>query len=182
MAIVVTHFGASMGAIAWMVAEWWTRGKPSVLGILSGAIAGLGTITPASGFVLPWHALVIGGAAGLVCFWACTWLKQRLNYDDSLDVFGIHGVGGTLGTILTGVFAVGALSATQANPGGSPGLLEGNFEQLQTQVIGVVVTIVWCAVATWIVLKVVDLLVGLRVSPDAERMGLDVTQHGEALQ
>jgi ammonium transporter, Amt family len=182
MAIVVTHFGASMGALAWMVAEWWTRGKPSVLGILSGAIAGLGTITPASGFVLPWHALVIGGAAGLVCFWACTWLKQRLNYDDSLDVFGIHGVGGTLGTLLTGVFAVGALSATQANPGGSPGLLEGNFEQLQTQAIGVVVTIVWCAVATWIVLKVVDLLVGLRVSPDSERMGLDVTQHGEALQ
>jgi Amt family ammonium transporter len=182
MAIVVTHFGASMGALAWMVAEWWTRGKPSVLGILSGAIAGLGTITPASGFVLPWHALVIGGAAGLICFWACTWLKQRLNYDDSLDVFGIHGIGGTLGTLLTGVFAVGALSATQANPGGSPGLLEGNFAQLQTQAIGAVVTIIWCAVATWIVLKVVDLLVGLRVSPDAERMGLDVTQHGEALQ
>jgi Amt family ammonium transporter len=182
MAIVVTHFAASMGAIAWMTAEWWTRGKPSILGILSGAIAGLGTITPASGFVLPWHALVIGGAAGFLCFWGCTWLKQRLNYDDSLDVFGIHGVGGTLGTILTGVFAVGALSATQANPGGSPGLLEGNFEQLQTQVIGAVITIVWCAIATWIVLKVVDVLVGLRVSPDAERMGLDVTQHGEALQ
>jgi Amt family ammonium transporter len=182
MAIVVTHFGASMGAIAWMVAEWWTRGKPSVLGILSGAIAGLGTITPASGFVLPWHALVIGGVAGLVCFWACTWLKQRLNYDDSLDVFGIHGVGGTLGTLLTGVFAVGALSATQTNPAGSPGLLEGNFAQLQTQAIGVVATIVWCAVATYVVLKVIDVLVGLRVSPDAERMGLDVTQHGEALQ
>ncbi|HEY7457283.1 MAG TPA: ammonium transporter [Xanthobacteraceae bacterium] len=182
MAIIVTHFGASMGALAWMAAEWWTRGKPSVLGILSGAIAGLGTITPASGFVLPWHALVIGGAAGLLCFWACTWLKQRLNYDDSLDVFGIHGVGGSLGTLLTGVFAVGALSATQTNPAGSPGLLEGNFAQLQTQAIGVVVTIVWCAVATYVVLKVIDILVGLRVSPDAERMGLDVTQHGEALQ
>jgi ammonium transporter, Amt family len=182
MAIVVTHFGASMGAIAWMAAEWWTRGKPSVLGILSGAIAGLGTITPASGFVLPWHALVIGGVAGLVCFWACTWLKQRLNYDDSLDVFGIHGVGGTLGTLLTGVFAVGALSATTTNPTGSPGLLEGNFEQFQTQAIGAGVTIVWCALATYVVLKIVDILVGLRVSPDAERMGLDVTQHGEALQ
>jgi Amt family ammonium transporter len=182
MAILVTHLGASMGAIGWMAAEWWTRGKPSVLGILSGAIAGLGTITPASGFVLPWHALVIGGVAGIVCFWACTWLKQRLNYDDSLDVFGIHGIGGTIGTLLTGVFAVGALSATQANPAGSSGLLEGNLEQLQTQAIGVVVTIVWCAVATYVVLKIVDILIGLRVSPDAERMGLDVTQHGEALQ
>ncbi|MCC6949380.1 MAG: ammonium transporter [Bradyrhizobiaceae bacterium] len=182
MAILVTHLGASMGAIGWMAAEWWTRGKPSVLGILSGAIAGLGTITPASGFVLPWHALIIGGVAGIVCFWACTWLKQRLRYDDSLDVFGIHGVGGVIGTLATGVFAVGALSASPANPTGSPGLLEGNAAQLQTQAIGVVVTIVWCAVATFVVLKVVDLLVGLRVSPEAERMGLDVTQHGEALQ
>jgi Amt family ammonium transporter len=182
MAILVTHLAASMGAIVWMAAEWWTRGKPSVLGILSGAIAGLGTITPASGFVLPWHALIIGGVAGLVCFWACTWLKQRLNYDDSLDVFGIHGVGGVLGTLATGVFAVGALSATTANPAGLPGLLEGNAAQLQTQFIGVVVTIAWCGIVTFIVLKVIDLLVGLRVSPDAERMGLDVTQHGEALQ
>jgi Amt family ammonium transporter len=182
MAILVTHLAASMGAIVWMAAEWWTRGKPSVLGILSGAIAGLGTITPASGFVLPWHALIIGGVAGLVCFWACTWLKQRLNYDDSLDVFGIHGIGGVLGTLATGVFAVGALSATAANPAGLPGLLEGNAAQLQTQFIGVVVTIAWCGIVTFIVLKVIDLLVGLRVSPDAERMGLDVTQHGEALQ
>jgi Amt family ammonium transporter len=182
MAILVTHLGASMGAIAWMAAEWWTRGKPSVLGILSGAIAGLGTITPASGFVLPWHALVIGGAAGIICFWACTWLKQRLGYDDSLDVFGIHGVGGALGTILTGVFAVGALTATPDNPAGVSGLLEGNAAQLQTQLIGVVVTVVWCAVVTYIVLKIVDAIVGLRVSPDAERMGLDITQHGEALQ
>jgi Amt family ammonium transporter len=182
MAIVVTHFGASMGAIGWMVAEWWTRGKPSVLGILSGAIAGLGTITPASGFVLPWHALIIGGGAGLVCFWSCTWLKQRLGYDDSLDVFGIHGVGGALGTLLTGVFAVGALSATTDNPAGVSGLLEGNAAQLQVQAIGVAITVVWCAVATYIVLKVVDVLIGLRVSPDAERMGVDITQHGEALQ
>jgi Amt family ammonium transporter len=182
MAILVTHLAASMGAIVWMAAEWWTRGKPSVLGILSGAIAGLGTITPASGFVLPWHALIIGAVAGLVCFWACTWLKQRLNYDDSLDVFGIHGIGGVLGTLATGVFAVGALSATTANPAGLPGLLEGNAAQLQTQFIGVVVTIAWCGIVTFLVLKVIDLLVGLRVSPDAERMGLDVTQHGEALQ
>lgn len=182
MAILVTHLGASMGAFAWMAAEWWTRGKPSVLGILSGAIAGLGTITPASGFVLPWHALIIGGVAGVVCFWACTWLKQTLKYDDSLDVFGIHGVGGVIGTILTGVFAVGALSATPENPAGMGGLLEGNAGQLQIQLIGVVVTIAWCVVATFIVLKIVDALVGLRVSPEAERMGLDITQHGEALQ
>ena len=182
MALLVTHLAACMGAVGWMAAEWWTRGKPSVLGILSGVIAGLGTITPASGFVLPWHALVIGGVAGVVCFWACTWLKQRLNYDDSLDVFGIHGVGGVLGTIATGIFAVGALSATAANPAGLSGLLEGNSAQLQIQLIGVGVTIAWCGVLTFIVLKVVDLLVGLRVSPDAERMGLDVTQHGEALQ
>ena len=182
MAILVTHLAACMGAIGWMAAEWWTRGKPSVLGMLSGVIAGLGTITPASGFVLPWHALVIGGVAGIVCFWACTWLKQRLNYDDSLDVFGIHGVGGVLGTLATGIFAVGALSATADNPSGLSGLLEGNSGQLQTQLIGVGVTIAWCAVFTFIVLKVVDLLVGLRVSPDSERMGLDVTQHGEALQ
>ena len=182
MAILVTHLAACMGAIGWMAAEWWTRGKPSILGMLSGVIAGLGTITPASGFVLPWHALAIGGVAGIVCFWACTWLKQRLNYDDSLDVFGIHGVGGVLGTIATGIFAVGALSATAANPGGTSGLLEGNSAQLQIQLIGVGVTIVWCGVLTFVVLKVVDLLVGLRVSPDAERMGLDVTQHGEALQ
>ena len=182
MAILVTHTGAAMGAIGWMAAEWWTRGKPSVLGILSGAIAGLGTITPASGFVLPGHALIIGGVAGLVCFWACTWLKQRLNYDDSLDVFGIHGIGGIMGTIATGIFAVGALSATADNPAGLTGLLEGNAAQLQTQAIGVVVTILWCGIVTFVVLKIVDLLVGLRVSPDAERMGLDVTQHGEALQ
>jgi ammonium transporter, Amt family len=182
MAILVTHLAASMGAIGWMTAEWWTRGKPSVLGILSGAIAGLGTITPASGFVLPWHALVIGGVAGVVCFWACTWLKQRLNYDDSLDVFGIHGVGGVMGTLATGIFAVGALSATTQNPAGLPGLLEGNAAQLQIQAIGVIVTIGWCGIVTFIVLKVIDIMVGLRVSPDAERMGLDVTQHGEALQ
>jgi Amt family ammonium transporter len=182
MAILVTHLAAAMGAIGWMAAEWWTRGKPSVLGMLSGAIAGLGTITPASGFVLPWHGLVIGLVAGVVCFWACTWLKQRLNYDDSLDVFGIHGVGGVMGTLATGIFAVGALSATPQNPAGLPGLLEGNAAQLQTQALGVIVTVAWCAIVTFIVLKIVDAVVGLRVSPDAERMGLDVTQHGEALQ
>src|SRR5206468_6341136 len=108
-AIVATHLAASTGALTWMVLEWWTRGKPSVLGMISGAVAGLGTITPASGFVLPWHGIVIGVAAGLLCFWACTWLKQRFNYDDSLDVFGVHGVGGMTGTLLAGVFASSAV-------------------------------------------------------------------------
>ena len=100
-----------------MFLEWWTRGKPSVLGMISGAVAGLGTITPASGFVLPWHGVIIGMIAGAVCFWACTWLKRRLGYDDSLDVFGVHGVGGATGTLLTGVFAVAALSASPDTPG-----------------------------------------------------------------
>jgi Amt family ammonium transporter len=182
MAILVTHLAACCGALAWMAAEWITRGKPSVLGMVSGVIAGLGTITPASGFVLPWHAVVIGLLAGVICFWASTKLKQRLGYDDSLDVFGIHGVGGTLGTLLTGVFAVGALSITPEAPNGLQGLLEGNAGQVYTQAIGVVVTVVWCGVVTWIILKVIDAVTGLRVSDEAERIGLDITQHGEALQ
>ena len=127
-------------------------------------------------------SLAVGFGAAVVCYLAVTLFKPAMGYDDSLDVFGIHGVGGVLGTIATGIFAVGALSATAANPAGTSGLLEGNSAQLQIQLIGVGVTIVWCGVLTFVVLKVVDLLVGLRVSPDAERMGLDVTQHGEALQ
>ena len=182
MAIVVTHLAACTGALAWMFAEWATRGKPSVLGMISGVIAGLGTITPASGFVLPWHAVVIGLLAGLICFWACTTLKQRLRYDDSLDVFGIHGIGGILGTLLTGVFAVGALSATAETPGGSPGLLQGNAGQVYIQLIGIGATIVWSGLVTWILLKVIGALIGLRVSDEAERIGLDITQHGEAVQ
>jgi Amt family ammonium transporter len=182
MAILVTHLAACTGALVWMAAEWATRGKPSVLGMISGVIAGLGTITPASGFVLPWHAVVIGGLAGLICFWACTKLKQSLGYDDSLDVFGIHGVGGALGTLLTGVFAVGALSATAETPSGSQGLLDGNAGQIYTQLVGIVATLLWSAIVTWILLKVIGAIVGLRVSDEAERMGLDITQHGEALQ
>jgi len=181
MAILATHLAACSGAIAWMVMEWLTRKKPSVLGIISGAIAGLGTITPASGYILPWHGVVIGLAAGIVCFWACTWLKERLRYDDSLDVFGIHGIGGILGTVLTGVFAVGAFTVTKELPQGQQGLLEGNVGQVVTQIIGVGICFVWCAVATFVILKVVDLLVGLRVSLDHERMGLDITQHGESV-
>jgi Amt family ammonium transporter len=181
MAIVSTHLAACAGALAWMMMEWWTRKKPSMLGIISGAIAGLGTITPASGYVLPWHGVVIGLIAGVVCFWACTWLKERLKYDDSLDVFGIHGVGGIIGTVLTGVFAVGAFTVTKDLPQGQQGLLEGNAGQVVTQLIGVGICLVWCAVATFVILKIVDVMVGLRVNLDHERMGLDITQHGESV-
>jgi ammonium transporter, Amt family len=181
-AIVATHLAASAGALAWMLAEWWTRSKPSVLGMVSGAVAGLGTITPASGFVLPWHGIVIGLIAGAVCFWACTKLKQMLGYDDSLDVFGVHGVGGFTGTLLTGVFAVGALSASPETPGGSPGLLEGNAQQVVIQLYGIAATIVWSGVATFILLKLINLFAPLRVAQQHEVEGLDITQHGEALQ
>jgi ammonium transporter, Amt family len=181
MAILVTHLAACSGAIAWMAIEWWKRKKPSVLGIISGAVAGLGTVTPASGYILPWHGVVIGLAAGLVCFWACTSLKERLKYDDSLDVFGIHGLGGILGTLLTGVFAVGAFTATADLPQGQNGLLEGNASQVLTQFIGIAVSFAWCAAATFVILKVVDVLVGLRVTLEHERMGLDITQHGESV-
>jgi Amt family ammonium transporter len=181
-AIVTTHLAASAGALTWMFLEWWTRGKPSVLGMISGAVAGLGTITPASGFVLPWHGVIIGLIAGAFCFWACTWLKLRLGYDDSLDVFGVHGVGGATGTLLTGVFAVAALSASPDTPGGSPGLLEGNARQLLIQLYAVLAILLWSGVVTYVWLKVVGFLVPLRVTQQNEIEGLDLTQHGEALQ
>jgi len=174
-ALVATHLAASMGALTWMVLEWWTRGKPSVLGMISGAVAGLGTITPASGFVLPWHGLVIGLLAGAICFWACTKLKQKVGYDDSLDVFGVHGIGGATGTFLCGVFAVAAIGETA-------GLLEGNPGQLLYQFYGIVAVAAWSGIATVILLKLIELMVPLRVSKQSEIEGLDVTQHGEALQ
>ena len=182
MAIVATHLAASAGAFTWMALEWWTRGKPSVLGIISGAVAGLGTITPASGFVMPMQGVLIGVVAGGVCFWACTWLKHKLRYDDSLDVFGVHGIGGLIGTLFAGVFAVGALSASPEIPGGISGLLEGNPQQLLAQLYGIGVTLVWSAGMTFVILKVVGLMVPLRVRHEDEIMGLDVSQHGEALQ
>jgi Amt family ammonium transporter len=172
---VATHLAASTGALTWMALEWWTRGKPSVLGMISGAVAGLGTITPASGFVLPWHGIVIGLLAGAICFWACTKLKQKLGYDDSLDVFGVHGVGGVTGTFLCGVFAVAAVGETA-------GLIEGNPSQLLYQVYGIAAVAAWSGVATVILLKVIEFMVPLRVSKQSEIEGLDVTQHGEALQ
>jgi len=181
-AIVATHLAASAGAFTWMALEWWTRGKPSVLGMISGAVAGLGTITPASGFVMPMQAVLIGVIAGGVCFWACTWLKIKCGYDDSLDVFGVHGIGGFTGTLLAGVFAVAALSAGPDLPGGVRGLLEGNPHQVVAQLYGIVVTLLWSGIVTFIILKVIEFMVPLRVRNEDEVMGLDVSQHGEALQ
>ena len=181
-AIVATHLAAATGALTWMALEWWTRGKPSVLGMISGAVAGLGTITPASGFVLPWHGVVIGLIAGVLCFYACTWLKIRLGYDDSLDVFGVHGVGGATGALLTGVFATAAVSMSVDTPAGFPGLLEGHPRQLLMQIVGVVATLVWSGGITFVLLKVIGAFVPLRVSKQQEIEGLDLSQHGEALQ
>jgi Amt family ammonium transporter len=174
MAMAVTQIATAAAALAWMFAEWMVRGKPSVLGIVSGAVAGLVAITPASGFVDPTGALIIGIAAGIACFWAATSLKRMMGYDDSLDVWGVHGIGGIVGAILTGVFAREAI-------GGTGGLIEGNAAQVGLQVYGVVVTIVYCAIASFIILKVVDLLVGLRVSEEVERDGLDLAVHGEVV-
>jgi Amt family ammonium transporter len=174
-AIAATHLAASAGALTWAALEWALRRKPSVLGMISGAIAGLGTITPASGYVEPWHGIVIGIIAGALCFWACTSLKQRLKYDDSLDVFGVHGVGGLAGTILAGVFATAAI-------GGTAGLIEGNPQQLLTQLYGVAVTLVWSGAGTFVLLKLVSLFAPLRTTLQQEIEGLDITQHGEALQ
>jgi Amt family ammonium transporter len=173
-AVVATHLAACAGVATWMLLEWWDRGKPSVLGMISGAIAGLGTITPASGFVLPWHGIVIGIVAGAICYWACVKLKQALGYDDALDVFGVHGVGGATGTILAGVFAVAAI-------GDTAGLIEGNARQLLVQFYGVAATLVWSGVVTYVLLKVINFLVPLRVRDEDERLGLDLALHGEQL-
>ncbi|MBI3435508.1 MAG: ammonium transporter [Proteobacteria bacterium] len=174
LAIVVTHIAACAGALTWMALEWWGRKKPSVLGMISGAVAGLGTITPASGFVLPMHGLLIGIAAGAMCYFACTALKRRFGYDDSLDVFGVHGVGGITGTLLCGVFAVAAVGETA-------GLLEGNGNQVLIQLFGIGVTIAWCGGVTYVLLKLIDLFVPLRVAAEMEQQGLDITQHGESV-
>jgi Amt family ammonium transporter len=175
MAITATHLAACAGALTWGAIEWSTRRKPSVLGMISGAVAGLGTITPASGFVAPWHGIVIGIIAGAACFWACTSLKRRFDYDDSLDVFGVHGIGGITGTLLAGVFATAAI-------GGTSGLIEGNPQQLLLQLYGVAVTLAWSGGVTFILLKMVGAFVPLRVSQQQELEGLDISQHGEALQ
>src|SRR5205085_6267940 len=143
------------GALTWMVLEWYSRGKPSVLGLISGAVAGLGTITPASGFVLPWHGIVIGIVAGGACYWACTRLKLWLGYDDSLDVFGVHGVGGIVGVTLTGVFATAAVSIDASAPNGFPGLIDGNPRLVLIQLIAAAVTVAWSGIGTFVILKLV---------------------------
>ena len=173
MAMLVTHLGAATGALAWMVVEWWRYGKPSVLGIVTGMVAGLGTITPASGFVGPIGAILIGSAAGIACFFATQLLKRKLMIDDSLDVSPVHGVGGMLGTLLTGVF----VSATLGGVGYAEGMSMGR--QLAVQALGIGVTILWCGVLTFVILKVVNALVGLRVTEEQETEGLDLCQHGE---
>ncbi len=176
MAMAVTQFATAAAALSWMFAEWMTRGKPSVLGIISGAVAGLVAITPASGFVNPTGALVIGIVAGLLCFWGATGLKHALGYDDSLDAFGVHGVGGFVGAILTGVFAIEAVGGA-----GKKGLIDGNPGQVLTQLWGCLVCIAWCAVATFVILKIVDALIGLRVTSEEEVEGLDINLHGETV-
>ncbi|MGE0103112.1 MAG: ammonium transporter [Blastocatellales bacterium] len=181
-AFVTTHFGAAAAAIGWLVVEWMRHGKPTVLGGISGAVAGLVGITPAAGFVTPMSALIIGFIAGLVCFLAVTSLKKALGYDDSLDAFGVHGVGGLTGAILTGVFANSAINTVFKDSAGNAlpsGLLEGNPKQVVNQLLASLVAIALGMIGTWILLKVVDLLVGVRVSGEQEMVGLDLTQHGE---
>ena len=160
-----------------MFVEWIARGKPSVLGIISGAVAGLVAITPASGWVDPTGALVIGIAAGIICSWAAMWLKAMLGYDDSLDAFGVHAVGGFVGAILTGVFAVAAIGGE-----GHSGLIDGNAGQVWTQFLGTLATIIWSGVVSFVILKVIDMIIGLRVSKEVEVEGLDINLHGEVVQ
>jgi len=181
-AFIATHFGAAAAVIGWVTAEWLRNGKPTVLGAISGAVAGLVAITPAAGFVGPRAALTIGFIAGAFCFWMVAKVKARFGYDDSLDAFGVHGAGGTLGALLTGVFAVSTINPIFKDAQGNTlpsGLLEGNGHQLLNQLVGVVIAWVLAIVGTLIILKIVDVTIGLRVSEDEEVQGLDLSQHGE---
>ncbi len=176
-AFVVTHFSAAAGAVAWAAGEWILRGKPSILGAASGAVAGLVCITPASGFVQPMPALLIGALAGIICYYACSTVKAKFGYDDSLDAFGVHGVGGTLGALLTGLFAT-----TAVNPAGADGLfydVQGGTKLLIGQAVAAAVTILYAAIVSFVLLKLIDATIGLRVSQQAELQGLDITEHGE---
>ena len=172
MAIAVTHLAAAAGSLTWMAIEWVRFGKPSVLGIVTGMVAGLGTITPASGFVGPLGGVVIGVVAGFVCFFATQYIKRVLIIDDSLDVFPVHGVGGTIGSILTGVFASESFGGLGLNG-------VSISEQVGVQALGVVVTIFWSALFSYVILKVIDKLIGLRVTGDEEQLGLDIVLHEE---
>ena len=175
MAMAVTQIATATAALAWMFAEWVVHKKPSVLGIISGAVAGLVAITPASGFVGPVGSLWIGAAAGVGCFFASTVVKRAIGYDDSLDVFGVHCIGGIIGALLTGVFAVEAI-------GGFKGALEGNIGQIWVQLEGILVTLVWSGLATFVILIVVNIITGVRVSQAVEVEGLDINLHGEVVQ
>lgn len=181
-AFVATHFAAATAALGWMLAEWIKVGKPSVLGGISGSVAGLVAITPASGFVKPMPALFIGFLAGLVCYFMVASVKAKLGYDDSLDAFGVHGAGGTLGAILTGIFATNAVNDALKDPAGKPlplGLIDGHVGQIFNQLAGTAIAWVLAIVGTLIILKICDVLIGLRVSPQEEAEGLDLSLHGE---
>jgi Amt family ammonium transporter len=180
-AFVATHFAAAAAALGWAFAEWIKTGKPTVLGAISGAVAGLVVITPASGFVTPMAAIVMGAVGGVICFFAATSLKQAMGYDDSLDAFGVHGVGGTVGAVLTGVFATASInSLIKTDTTNFQGLLAGNPMQLLNQTLAAGITWIIAAVGSLVLLKVVDLLIGLRVPEDDEQLGLDLSQHGES--
>ena len=174
-AFMVTHLAASAAALSWMLAAWATRGKPGSVGLISGAIAGLVAITPAAGFVSPGSALLIGAVAGVLCYWAVN-LRARLGVDDALDVWGVHGVGGTWGAIATGIF-----TDLSINPAGANGLLMGNPTQLLIQLIGVAITWIYAATVTFLIIKLIDAVIGVRVSQREEMAGLDISQHGEYL-
>jgi Amt family ammonium transporter len=181
-AFVATHFGAAAAALGWMFAEWVKHGKPSMLGGISGCVAGLVAITPASGFVKPFPALLIGLLAGIVCFWMVTTVKSKFGYDDTLDAFGVHGAGGTLGAILTGVFATNAINDALKDAAGKPvalGWVDGNPGQVLNQAIAVAISWVLAIVGTLVILKIVDLLVGVRATQEQEVTGLDISLHGE---
>lgn len=181
-AFVATHFAAAAATLSWGAAEWVRNGKPSALGAVSGAVAGLVAITPAAGFVTPMAAIVIGLVAGVFCYFMVAKVKARFNYDDSLDAFGVHGAGGTIGALLTGVFAVRAVNPILHDASGNPialGMIEGNFRQLANQAVGVVIAWVLAIVGTLAILKFVDVIIGLRVPAEHEIQGLDLTQHGE---
>jgi ammonium transporter, Amt family len=180
-AFVATHFGAAAATLGWVLAEWIHNGKPSVLGGISGCVAGLVAITPASGFVQPFPALVIGFCAGLVCYFMVAHVKFKFGYDDSLDAFGVHGAGGTLGALLTGVFATSAVNASFDSAGKKTalGLVDGHGGQIGNQALGCVFAWVLAIVGSLIILKICDMAVGLRVAKDHEIQGLDVSMHGE---
>jgi Amt family ammonium transporter len=181
-AFVATHFASAAGVVGWTGAEWLRNGKPSALGAISGAVAGLVAITPASGFVGPMSSMLIGLAAGIVCYYMVAKVKSRLGYDDSLDAFGVHGIGGTLGAILTGIFASSAINPVFKDANGNllpSGMIEGNFHQVWNQLVGVAMAWVIAIVGTLLILKLVDLTIGLRVTADHEIQGLDISQHGE---